>query len=396
MKFTKKEIVIIVIITLLTVLEALSIDLYLPAFKSIADFFETEQGKVQITVSIFLAGFAVGQLLWGPLSDRFGRKIPILISMLIYTLVSFLVVRATTIEQVWVYRFLQAFSGSAGVVISRAVVTDVFDRKRTTSVFTILAVAYGVAPILAPSIGNLLVKYGNWQNTFIVMGVMGAAIIPMVLFGLPETRSKENITKKKPMHERTVLGSYLHVVRNRQFLVYTLIGAMVYCGLLTYISNSPFLLMEKGGFSGTQYGIIYAVNAIGMMIATYSINFFMKRITVAQIVKYASLAVLIVSIALGIAIWADMSNTVILVLLFLYMMPIGMIFPTTTDLALEPFHNDSGTASAIFGFTQLALTFVVSGIVGLVQNNSAMPMSVALIVCALIGYIYSVTYKKEV
>jgi DHA1 family bicyclomycin/chloramphenicol resistance-like MFS transporter len=124
MKFSKKELIIISIITLLTIVDALSIDLYLPAFKSMSDYFNTDNGKVQITVSIFLAGFAVGQLLWGPLSDRFGRKIPILASILIYTASSFPVVKAASIEQVWVYRFIQAFCASAGVVISRAVVID--------------------------------------------------------------------------------------------------------------------------------------------------------------------------------------------------------------------------------------------------------------------------------
>jgi DHA1 family bicyclomycin/chloramphenicol resistance-like MFS transporter len=315
--------------------------------------------------------------------------------MVIYTIASFGIMKTNSIEQLWFFRFIQAFSGSAGVVISRAVVTDVFEPKRTTGVFALLAVAYGVVPVLAPSLGNLLVEYGSWHNNFIAMGVLGAIFILVVLFGLPETRLKENIALKKPVRKRTVIGSYLHVCQNKQFLVYTMIGSMVYCGVLTYISNSPFLFMEKGGFTGTEYGIILAVNSVGMMVATYSVNFLIKKFTVSRIVKYTSFASLILSAALVVAIWIDLPIFCILVLIFLYLMPLGILFPTTTDLALEPFSNDSGTASAVFGFLQLAITFVVSGLVGLIQNNSAFPMGLALLFCALIGYVFSVIHKKQ-
>lgn len=395
MKFSKKELIIISIITLLTIVDALSIDLYLPAFKSMSDYFNTDNGKVQITVSIFLAGFAVGQLLWGPLSDRFGRKIPILASILIYTASSFLVVKAASIEQVWVYRFIQAFCASAGVVISRAVVIDFFDRKQTVNVFTVLSIAYGVSPIIAPSLGNLLLKYSGWHGSFIAMGIFGVVLIPLVAFGLPETRRKENTADKKIVTKRTVLNSYLYVFKNSQFCIYTLIGSMAYAGMMVYITNSPFLLMEKGGLTGMEYAIVFAVNSVGMMAAAYSISLFLKKFTVRQIIKYASFAALLISLILGIAVWIDAPTVIILILLFLYLLPISMLFPTTTDLVLNPFTNDSGTSSAIFGFAQLALSFAISAIVGFVQNNSALPMATALIICAFTGYFYSIFYKMK-
>jgi DHA1 family bicyclomycin/chloramphenicol resistance-like MFS transporter len=199
MKLTRKELIIVVILALLTALEALSIDLYLPAFQAISEDLKTDIGKVQISLSVFLGGFAVGQLLWGPLSDRFGRKWPLVIAITIYTISSVLVIAVSSIEELWLCRFMQAFSGSAGVVIARAVVTDIFDKKRTTSIFALLAMIIGVAPIIAPSIGNLLLEHGDWHNVFIAMTMLGAVAFLSVIFFLPETLKKTQTESAKTL-----------------------------------------------------------------------------------------------------------------------------------------------------------------------------------------------------
>lgn len=391
MSLSRKEIVIVLILAWLIAIEVLSLDLYLPAFSAIKEDLKTDMGKVQITISVFLAGFAVGQLLWGSLSDRVGRKLPIIAGSVIYTVSSLSVLWTDSIEGLWVCRFMQAFSGSAGVVISRAIVTDYFDRNRTANIFALLALVMGVGPIIAPMIGTLLLKQWSWQSNFTAMAFLGVISLLSVIFLLPETHpeSKRQRTTNPTFKDRTVLGSYLHVFRNRQFLKYTLIGSLTYIGIILYISNSPFLIMEKGGFSGVSYSLIFGGNALGIMIASFSVTKLSKHFNLKLLVKMAIVVQTVVTALLFAAVLLDLSILYILVLVFLFLLTLGILFPTTTDLALKPFHNDSGTASALFGFAQLAITFLVTALIGLLQNHSILPMASALLFCALLSWVFT-------
>lgn len=396
MKLSKNEFLIIIILALLTALEALSIDLYLPAFKAISQDLKTDIGKVQISLSIFLGGFAIGQLLWGPLSDRLGRKLPILIAIAIYSISSLLILTTSSIEELWFYRFLQAFSGSAGVVIARAVVTDIFDKSRTTNIFAVLALIAGIAPIIGPSTGNLLLNLGHWHNVFIAMATMGFSAILLVLFFLPETLIINNQNEHTKIKKNSIIGSYLSVLKNKTFLIYTLIGSMAYSGLMIYISNSPFLVMEKGGFSGSQYSLVFASNAIGMMLASYSVNYLLKYFHSKQIVKVASIVQFVIGLMIVLAVWINLPIIYLLILIFLYLIPIGLLFPTITALALENFKKDSGTASAVFGFVQLLITFILSAIIGWIQAGSIFPMAIGLFLCAFISLVLSLISKTKI
>ncbi len=190
--------------------------------------------------------------------------------------------------------------------------------------------------------------------------------------------------------KRSVVGSYLHVFRNKLFVIYTLIGSMAYSGLMVYISNSPFLVMEKGGFTGTQYSLIFGANAVGMLIGTYAVNYLMKLLSLRQIVKYFSIVQVLIGLLLVVVVWANLPVNFMLVLIFLYLLPTGVLFPNTADAVPLSFHKDSGTASAVFGFSQLAVTFIVSAIIGLIQGGSVTPMAMALFCCALAALVFSI------
>lgn len=386
MKLSNKEIFIVIILSLLASFIALSIDLYLPAFKSIAEDLHTDMGKVQISFSVFIGGLAVGQLLWGTLSDRVGRKLPLIIAIIIYSIASILVVTTHSIEELWLYRFVQAFCGSVGMVVPRAIVTDYFDRGKTAKIFSLLALISGVGPIIAPSIGTLLLGGNGWHNIFVAMAVFGAVSVFLVIFFLPETHSPKEKATAYDKKERSVLASYIHVFQNKQFVVYTLVGSITFSALMVYISNSPFLIMEKGGFTGTQYSLVFGLNAIGMVGGNYSVGFLVNHFSTKILVKFASLLQTIFGVLLVACILAELPLAIVLALLFLSLIVIGISLTSTIDLALAPFRNDSGTASAVFGFFQLALTFVISGVVGLVQNNSVMPMAITLLSCAVISF----------
>ena len=389
MNLPKKEVLIVIILSLMTALVSLSIDLYLPAFKAIAEDLGTNMGKVQISLSVFIAGLGIGQLLWGTLSDRLGRKIPTIIATVFYCIASLLVLTAKSIEEIWFYRFIQAFCGSAGMVIARAVVTDYFDKTRTTSIFSLLTLVTGIAPIVAPIIGNSLLEAGGWHTVFIAMGILGALTTVLIAFYLPETHLRKDKPVKHIKKKRSVLGSYLHVLRNPQFVRYMLIASLSIAAMMVYISNSPFLIMEIGGFTGTQYSIIFGINALGMMFGTYLVNPLTKRISAKALIRLTSASQITITGLMVFSVLNELPIITVLILIFLFLISIGIILPATTNLALEPFHNDSGTASALFGFTQQVFTFALTAINGLVQNNSAMPMVLTLLVCAIVSMISS-------
>lgn len=381
MKFSKSELAIIATLSLLTALEALSIDLYLPAFDTIAHDLHTAVGNVQISLSVFIGGFALGQLLWGSLSDKYGRKKPLIAGIILFIISSFAISLVHSIEMLWIWRFIQAFSGSAGVVISRAIVTDLFPKEKTIGVFTILNMLMGVVPIIAPILGNLILKIGHWHNLFIVIAVIGLLSLGLVFLFIPnQAHSSDSLLPaEKPASERL---SFIHFFQNKSFLVYTLIGSLSYSSLMIYISNSPFLFITTAKFTGFQYGLLFATNSIGLIGSSYLVNLLIKRFKLTSILKYVALLQAIAASIIMLFTLTSFTLIPILILLFFYLMGVGIFLPSTIELALAEFRKNSGTASSIFGFVQLTIAFLLSSLVSILQQNSVIPMIIGLFICA--------------
>ncbi|MDR3060334.1 MAG: multidrug effflux MFS transporter [Prevotella sp.] len=381
--FSLTQWIVIFILSLLTALEPLSIDLYLPGFILISDAFNTNVSAVQISLSTFLAGFAVGQLIWGPLADKFGRKKPILASLVIFIIASIACIYVKSIEQLWVVRFIQAIGGCAGVVISRAIVTDYFDKSKTLKIFALLALIMGIAPILAPSIGNGVLKVFSWEGLFGAMATLGIILFILTLFFLPETYKAQ-----KQKRETNVLASYWEILKNRKFVVYSLIAGIVNGALMIYVANDPFLIMEKGGFSSNAFSIIFAVNAFGLMVGSYLTSVLQKYIATNKLVKQALLFMSAAGLILLIAMYVNVSIVIILFILFFYVFPIGVLFPTTTELAITPFANtnNSGTASALFGSIQLATAFVCTLISSFISDGSIVTVGITFFLCSMLAF----------
>lgn len=377
MNFSFIQWIIIVILSLLTALEPLSIDLYLPGFLQISEAFNTSTSSVQISLSTFLGGFAIGQLLWGPLADRFGRKKPILLSLFIFIAASLACIYVKTIEQLWVVRFVQAIGGCGGVVISRAIVTDYFDKSKTLKIFSLLALIMGIAPIIAPSLGNGILKVMDWKGLFLGMMALGVLSFLLVLFLLPETH------KNRSSRNTNVAKGYLEILKVKKFVVYSLIAGLINGALMIYVANGPFLIMETGGFSSNAFSLIFAINAFGLMAGSYIAGVMQKYTSTEKIVKYSLIFMSIVSAVLLTLMYANASIVVILVAIFLYLLPLGVLLPTTTELAITPFTNNSGTASALFGSIQLAVAFICSLGANSLSNNSVIAVGIALMLCIL-------------
>ncbi len=380
---------IIVILALLTALEPLSIDLYLPGFILISEAFSTSIESVQISLSTFLGGFAIGQLIWGPLADKFGRKKPILLSLAIFTIASVACLHVTTIEQLWVVRFIQAIGGCGGVVISRAVVTDYFEKSDTLKIFSILALIMGVAPIIAPTIGNGVLSLFSWKGLFGTMAALGGIMFILTLFFLPETYVKPEVKVKN-----NVIKDYLEILKVKKFVVYSIIAGIANGALMIYVGNGPFIIMEKGGFSNNMFSMIFAINALGLMLGSYLTTYLQKRIPTNVLVKKSLIFMFGVSIVLFAFMYWNAPIVFILVSLFFYIFPIGILFPTTTELAITPFTDNSGTASALFGSIQLAVAFLCSVFSNYIANGTLAMVGISFLICSLAAFIVVFCHVK--
>lgn len=389
-KLKKQQFIVVFILALLSALEPFSIDLYLPGFLKISQYYQTDLKAVQFSISTFLAGFAVGQLFWGIISDKYGRKWPTIASLLLFIAATIACIYATSIEEFWMARFFQAFAGCAGVVIARAIVNEYFEQEDTMQVFSLLAIIAGVAPIIGPVAGNFLVSHFEWQSTFVTLFILGVISLILVLFFLPETKVKTAITAPK----RNLIQDFKAVFKVKTFLKYTLIGSVTYSILMVYLANAPYLIMEYGQLSSATFSYIFAFNAVGLMIGAWISNSFTRWWSIRQIIFYTTLIGLVCSVVfLGFCITQQPIEW-LLVPLFFIILTLGVLFPTTTKLALEPFHENSGSASALLGSLQLMLTFLISAMTNLIPLDLLILTGIALFVCHIL-YLVCYWIKEE-
>ena len=375
-KLKKQQFIVVLILALLSALEPFSIDLYLPGFLKMAQYYQTDLKSVQFSISTFLAGFAVGQLFWGIISDKYGRKWPTIASLLLFIAATIACIYAVSIEQFWVARFFQAFAGCAGVVIARAIVNEYFEQEDTMRVFSLLAIIAGVAPIIGPVAGNFLVSHFSWQSTFVTLFVLGVLSLLLVVLFLPETKIKTTTIQK-----RNLVQDFTSVLQVKTFLKYTLIGSVTYSVLMIYLANAPYLIMEYGQLSSATFSYIFAFNAVGLMLGAWVSSAFTRWWSIRQIILYTTIFGLVGSLVfLGFCITKQPIEW-LLVPLFFIVFTLGILFPATTKLALEPFVETSGSASALLGSLQLMLTFIISAVTNLIPVDLLLLTGLALFVC---------------
>lgn len=375
-KLKKQQFIVVLILALLSALEPFSIDLYLPGFLKMAQYYQTDLKSVQFSISTFLAGFAVGQLFWGIISDKYGRKWPTIASLLLFIAATIACIYAVNIEQFWVARFFQAFAGCAGVVIARAIVNEYFEQEDTMRVFSLLAIIAGVAPIIGPVAGNFLVSHFSWQSTFVTLFVLGVISLLLVVLFLPETK-----VKTVSIQKRNLVQDFKSVLQVKTFLKYTLIGSVTYSVLMIYLANAPYLIMEYGQLSSATFSYIFAFNAVGLMLGAWVSSAFTRWWSIRQIILYTTIFGLVGSLVfLGFCI-TEQSIEWLLVPLFFIVFTLGILFPATTKLALEPFVETSGSASALLGSLQLMLTFIISAVTNLIPVDLLLLTGLALFVC---------------
>jgi DHA1 family bicyclomycin/chloramphenicol resistance-like MFS transporter len=380
----KKKFSLILILGMLSAIGPFSIDMYLPAFSDIAKDLHTTVANISLSLSSFFIGISVGQFIYGPALDRFGRKKPLYFGLSVYLIASVLCAVSTSSDGLIALRFFQALGGCAGMVAARAMVRDLFAVEENAKIFSLLMLVVGVSPIIAPTLGGYITAALGWHYVFVVLAVMAAVIITAVHFILPESRKPDPAYSLKPS---AIAKSFWEVLREPQFFTYAFTGAIAAAGLYAYIAGSPAVFMEIFNVSEKQYGWIFALVAAGLIIASQVNSLLLRKYKSEQIIRVALFAQSIAGICLFTGSWngwISLTGTILLILVYLSCQ--GFTFPNTSALSMAPFSRNAGSASALLGVIQMTLGATTSAIVSFLNNNTALPMTGVMASCSVLSF----------
>jgi len=388
----KKYFLTVLILGTLSAISPFSIDMYLPGFPAIARDLNTTVAQVQLSLSSFFIGISVGQLLYGPLLDRYGRKKPLYFGITLYLLSSVGCAFTGSVESLIAFRFLQALGGCVGMVASRAMIRDLFPVSEIAKVFSLLMLVIGVSPLIAPTVGGYVIASFGWHYVFVILAVMSAMILVAVHYVLPESRAPDKTLSLKP---KPILKNFLIVLVHPQFYTYTLTGAIAASGLYAYIAGSPYVFMEIFEVSEQQYGWIFASIAIGIIGSSQLNTILLRRFESQEIIVGALICQSITGISLFLgSYYSIISLTGTIFLIFLFLCCQGFSFPNSSALALTPFSKNAGSASALMGSIQMALGAFASVMVSLLSNNTALPMTGIMAACAVTALVILLIGKR--
>lgn len=378
---TNKNFYLILILGLLTAIGPFSIDMYLPAFPDIAKNLHTSVAQVTLSLSSFFIGISAGQLLYGPLLERFGRKKPLYIGLCIYLIASFGCAMAASVNELIVLRLLQALGGCVGMVAARAMVRDLFEVKENAKVFSMLMLVVAISPIIAPTLGGYITAVLGWRFVFAMLMIVGVIIIAGIYFLLPESKRPDRNFSLKPL---PIIKNFSGVIRHPQFYTYALTAAISAAGLYAYIGGSPHVFMEIYKVNEKQYGWIFALIAMGLIGASQVNSVLLKNYSSEQLIKVGLSCQSIIgttTVLITLLGWNDVFITIFLIFIFLCTQ--GFVFPNASALSLASFGHNAGSASALMGAIQMSIGAGTSALVSILQNHTALPMTGVMACCAI-------------
>ncbi|MGW6137055.1 multidrug effflux MFS transporter [Streptomyces sp. NPDC055140] len=368
----------------LTAVPPLSMDMYLPALPEVTDALRTSAATAQLTLTACLTGMALGQLAVGPMSDKWGRRRPLLIGLLVYIVATAVCALAPTAPLLIGFRLVQGLAGAAGIVIARAVVRDLYDGVEMARFFSTLMLISGVAPVVAPLIGGQVLRITDWRGIFVVLTVVGIALTALVWKGLPETLAPE---RRHGGGTAEALRTMRGLLADRVFTGYMIAGGFAFAALFAYISASPFVVQEIYGASPQTFSLLFGINSVGL-IAVGQIN---GKLLIGRVSLDKALAVGLCVIALASAalllmatgVFGDVGLVPIAAGLFVLMSAMGLAMPNTNALALMRTPHAAGSASALLGTSSFLVGAIASPLVGIAGEGTAVPMAVVQLACAL-------------
>ncbi len=384
---------LVLILGALTAFSSMSIDMYLPAFPQIAKTLRVPIGTVQLSISAFLFGSAAGQLFYGPLADRWGRRLPLLGGLALYVVSTIGCALVHSGEALIFWRVIMAIGGGAGMVISRAVVRDLYETAEAARMFSLLMLVMGVSPILAPMAGGQVLLLAGWRWIFGCLGVFGLLSLLAALFYLPETLP-EGRRIRCSLLQLTV--RYGELFRHRDYLRYAVALGCVAGVTFAYVAGAPFFFIELNGISPQHFGLYFGMNAFGLIGASQVNRRLLRHFSARSILMVASVAnALTGALLLGSLISGIGGFGAQVVLLFATMSLVGLLYPNVTALALAPFQTMAGNASALLGTIQYTLGASAGAAVALFQNTTAVPMTAVMAGCAVLGLLAALGSERR-
>ncbi|MET9821420.1 multidrug effflux MFS transporter [Streptomyces sp. NPDC006349] len=376
----------------LTATPPLAMDMYLPSLPEVTRSLGAPAATVQLTLTACLAGMALGQIVVGPMSDKWGRRRPLLAGLAVYVVATALCAVAPTVEVLVAFRLLQGLAGAAGIVIARAVVRDLYDGVAMARFFSTLMLISGVAPIVAPLIGGQILRFTDWRGVFVVLVVVGLALGAVVWAKLPETL---------PVEERHAggVGDTLRAMRgllaDRAFTGYMLAGGFAFASLFAYVAASPFVMQEIYGASAQTFSLLFGLNSIGLVVVG-QINgkVLVGRVRLDRVLGLGLVVVIAaatVLLLMSLGVFGEVGLGPVAAVLFVLMSAMGISLPNTQALALMRVKKSAGSASALLGTSSFLIGAVASPLVGIAGEDTAVPMALVQLVAAVLALGFLVT-----
>ena len=381
----KQNFILVMILGALCTISPFSIDMYLPGFPAIAENLGTDISQVQLSLTSYLVGIAIGQLFYGPLLDRFGRKKPLYVGLVLYILTSIACAVVNSADQLIVARFFQAIGGCVGMVSAQALVRDIFPVNKTAQMLSLLTLVIAISPMVAPTVGGYVTAHFGWKAVFLVLAGIGALILVGVAFKLPKGALPDRTISLRPSN---VTKNYILVLKNKKFFTYMCVGGIAGAAPFAYIAGSSDVFMNMYGLSETVYGWIFAFLATAMIGSTQLNHILLRRFSSEQIIRFSLGYQTLIGLVMILGVWLGWFGVFGLVMLmFVFLTGHGLNSPNTAALSLEPFSRNAGSAAAMRGSARMAMGGIVSAIVSVAHTGTALPMVAMMAGCAVIGMV---------
>ncbi|QIZ08778.1 multidrug effflux MFS transporter [Priestia megaterium] len=391
-KANKRSLRFALLLAVFCALGPFTVDMYLSSFPQIMKFFGTNASMVQASLTSALLGLSLGQIVIGPLSDVHGRRKPLLISMILFFVSSIGCAISPNVEIFIAFRFIQGFSASAGLVIARAIVSDVYNGVELTKFFALLTTITSVTPLLSPLAGSAVISLTSWIGVFILTGIVGIYLTIMTVWKVKETLPIEQRIRS---NFKELLKNYATLLRDGKFMGYGLASGILFAGVFAYISGSPFIYQNIYGVSPQIFSILFALNGISLMLGAQLVKRLAGRTIQHNIFLIGLLSSFISSLAVLIVVLSHGPLAVLVISLFLFNSSIGIVGPISFTLAIESQGHVAGTASALLGILPFLLGSLTSPLVGLAGEYSAIPLGIIIFTTSLLAILVNVVLIKN-